>query len=140
MADFARATLRYTVGSSNDLATVSGTGATQATAVAELGAKVALMRGVGVSGSISVPMAPADFPAFSGNSNDARAAILTLKKAGYPSHTVRIPNMRYDIGMTNDQTGQIDTTHASIVAFGAAFVDADGVNGYSVIRGQYLLT
>ena len=136
----ARVTVKYTVGASNDLASVVGTGQTSAEALAEVTAKVALMRGVGVSGSTTTPIDTADLPAFSGASNDARNAILTLKRTGYPAHTVRVPNMRYDLGLAGDQTGLIDVTSAAIQAFATAFRDSDGVGGYSCIRGQYLLS
>jgi hypothetical protein len=138
--DMDRATIKYTVGASNDLATVIGTGSTPAAALAEVTAKVALMRGVAVSGSATSEIATGSLPAFSAATNDARHAILTLKKTGLPAHTVRIPNMRYDKGVANDQTGLIDFTDGDIQAFAAAYVDSDGNNGYSCVRGQYLLT
>src|SRR5215207_2103756 len=115
---------------------VRGTGNTRAAALAEAQAKLQLTVGTQIGGSVSEPLAGADLGAANGGTQFSDAVIV-LGKAGASKRVISLDNISTEYAL-GGSAGLIDTAHADIQAFATAFVDSDGVGGYSVISGEYV--
>lgn len=115
---------------------VRGTGNTRAAALAEAKAKLQLTVGTQVSGSVSEPLTGADLGAANGGTQFSDA-VLVLGKAGSAKRVISLDNISTAYALSGS-AGKINTAHADILAFAAAFVDGDGVGGYSVLSGEYV--
>ena len=121
---------------SDALFSVQGTSDTIAEARAELQAKLAMVTNaevLSVTESSSVDVAAYPVHAAGG---DAKGTF-TLRQGTDRSttRTINIPNVTTDIKNATAQDGTIDIEDDLVTAFGAAYRDADGVGGYTVIRG-----
>lgn len=133
-----RTTLTYSVGSGNVQERLVGTGDTAAHALAELTAKAKVMSGVPIK---AVSTADQDITGITfKDTGEFKNAVLTVSRgATFPSHVIRIRNMAYpDYLVANDISGKLDITNADLIALAAAFVDNDGLNGYTPVGGQYI--
>lgn len=113
---------------------VRGSGNTRAAALAEANAKLALtvMNVARASESQALP-AGDEGAAAAGTSADG---VITLTKGvGYTDKVVKFENMTTAVKKAGTK-GQIDGTHALIVAFVDAYVDGDGNSGYQFASGE----
>ncbi len=115
---------------------VRGNGATRAAALAEAKAKLQLTVGTQISGTVSEPLAGADLGAANGGAQFSDG-ILVLGKAGSAKRVISLDNISTQYALSGS-AGKINPSDADILAFAAAFVDGDGVGGYSVLSGEYV--
>lgn len=132
-----RATANLQDSDSDALFSVQGTSDTIAEARAELQAKLALVTNAVVlsvteSSSVDVAAYPVHAPG-----GDAKGTF-TLRKGTdrATTRTVNIPKVTTAIKAAAAQDGSIDIDNALVTAFGDAYRDADGVGGYTVIKGS----
>lgn len=126
-------------GSSGVKHSIRGTGDTRAHALAELKAKAAMTVMDPVSGTESLAMVGADYTATAAlfATGEFADATLTLSKGvGYTDKVVRIANAPLDLKIP-DSKGLIDLTDSRVTDFAAAYIDGDGVGGYTVINGSF---
>lgn len=130
----ARARLKNTV--TAHVFNVVGTGPDGAAALGELNAKLALIGGTLLSASSSTQLVIADLTApVNGPGGDA---VIYLQQGSDTSTRIGV-NINNMAGTFKDATkndGSIILTGA-VAAFAAAYVDGDGVGGYTAVGGKF---
>jgi len=117
--------------------TVRGTGGTRAQALAELQARAALQVLTPVKGTESMALADADFAATTFATGPFADMVLVLTKGiGYTDKNIKLPNTTTAVRLAGSK-GEVNIAHALITDFADAYVDGDGVTGYSPLRGQF---
>lgn len=117
--------------------TLRGSGASRAAALSELVARAALTVMTGQKGSESQALPAADYASVVFASGVFADMDLTLTKGiGYTDKVVRIANCTTSIRLAGSK-GVVDITNALVTAFAGAYIDGDGVGGYTVVRGQF---
>jgi len=110
---------------------ISGTGADDATALAEHNAKLALTVGTILSQSQSSPVDPAVGAAAAGTYSNG---YITLQNAAG-----KVVNAQFDnIVNSVAANGKIVLTNGLVTTFAAAYRDRDGVGGYTAVGGEII--
>lgn len=118
------------------LFSIQGTSDTLAEARAEAQAKLAMVTNavvLSVNESASVDVAGYPVHAVGGDGKGSFTLRQGTDRA--TTRTVTIPNVTAEIKNATAQDGSIDINNDLVEAFGAAYRDADGNGGYTVIRG-----
>jgi hypothetical protein len=112
---------------------VVGTSDTEAEALAEANAKLAMTVGTVISNSASGPLtAGAGSPNGGTQYSDA---ILILSKSGYPDRAIKLDNI--DTGLS-DGNGKLNVQDALVQTFAGAYRDGAGDGGYSALSGYFI--
>ena len=115
---------------------VVGTGLNRADAIAEFSAKRAMTVATEVNpATVSDVLTAGEIAALPAlAAGDAGNAVLVMQKAGVRNKTVRMAEVTAALALAD---GGINTAHALITAFNAAYSDGDGVKGYTTLKGRF---
>jgi hypothetical protein len=113
---------------------VTAYGDTKANAEAVLIAKMKLIPGTVIKAESSDLMETTPVPHIASTFEDA--SIVISRGNAYKQHTIRINNLSlaYESAFVK---GAVDVLNADIIAMVTAFIDSDGISGYSPVSGTY---
>jgi hypothetical protein len=114
---------------------VRGTGTTRALALSEANARLALTVMAFPVGRESQVLPVGDSGTAAGGVGKDATIVLT-KGIGFTDKVIHLQECTVAVKLANSK-GKIDITHPLITAFVLAYIDGDGVSGYSVVSGQF---